>query len=195
MNITPSRSSFLAPRYTLSFNIPLDEVPPKMNIKLMIRCLFRPVPFALGIAVFSLSALAAAYTAQYAFGLAPCILCIYQRVPFAVNAALGLFAAHFAAKQNIKAYNLSILFAGLVFLINSAIAMYHVGVEQHWWVSAVEACHIDLSNMAEAMLSPPVPCDQIAWQMFGLSMAGYNVIFCGIAGIMCLVYARRRMKH
>lgn len=43
-----------------------------------------------GLAAISAFALSMAFTAQYIFGLEPCILCLYQRIPYALVIALGL---------------------------------------------------------------------------------------------------------
>ena len=149
------------------------------------KFIFTPYIFSLLTALFSAAALIMALIAQYGFDLAPCILCIYQRFPFAINFLLGLTAYRLARQNYPRGCSMIISLMGIVFLCNSALAFYHVGVEQHWWVSAFEACKIDPTNIREAALNPPVPCDQIPWEMFGISMAGYNVMICGIAGLVC----------
>jgi disulfide bond formation protein DsbB len=75
-----------------------------------------------------------------------------------------------------------VIACGWVFLAGSALAFYHVGVEQHWWGS-VAACGGELSSGVDvtdlaAQLSGPQrrPCDQVDWRLFGLSMAGYNSV-------------------
>lgn len=150
------------------------------------RILFAPMTVSLGIAGSSAAALAAAYIAEYGFELLPCILCLYQRIPFAANIALGLVAAaaFFYGRRPMGA--VIVILAGVVFLGNAALAFYHVGVEQHWWVSAFEACTFDPNNLRAALDQPAVPCDEIPWEMFGISMAGYNVIMCGVAGVLSI---------
>lgn len=127
-------------------------------------------------------ALASAFTAQYAFGLQPCPLCVYQRWPYAIAALLGLFALTHALKKNEKTAALAVFISSIVFLTGALIAAYHVGVEQHWWASFLEGCRADFSAMTPEELlkhlseKPAVRCDVIAWQMFGISMAGYNAM-------------------
>ncbi len=48
----------------------------------------RYIPLA--ILAASVAALGAAYIAEYAFGLEPCILCLYQRLPFVATGLLAL---------------------------------------------------------------------------------------------------------
>ena len=88
----------------------------------------RPTSTPRPIALVGLSALAAAYTAQYGFGLEPCILCLYQRVPYAVALGLGLLGL--VALRPAGLQPLLVLIAGLGFLAGAGIAGYHVGVEQ-----------------------------------------------------------------
>src|SRR5690606_15520354 len=150
-------------------------------------------PMLLMFAAISAAALGMAYTAQYGFGLAPCILCLYQRVPYALVIALGLLG--YALDKKTRA------FAGLIaaaFLADALIAFYHSGVEQKWWRSFIEGCSTpDLSGsiddlMARIEAAPVIACDTIAWvdPLFGLSMANYNVLFClffaGLAGFAAL---------
>lgn len=143
-------------------------------------------------AAISAAALAAAYAAQYGFGLAPCILCLYQRIPYAIIIVLGLIGALW------QKYPRS--FSGVIaltFLANSVIAFYHTGVEQKWWKSFIEGCSSpDLSGniedlMARIEAAPVAACDSIPWQdpLIGLSMANYNVLFCAGLAIIALLSA------
>lgn len=140
----------------------------------------------------SAAALAAALVGQYGFGLHPCPLCIYQRIPYAVVIGLGLIGIVLSMKINVKIGAAVIALCGIAFLVNSSIAFYHVGVEQKWWASG--ACSVpDFSMLsfeemqARINNAPAVSCDAIPWQMFGISMAGYNVILCFILGIYSLI--------
>lgn len=135
------------------------------------------VPF--GIFAVSVAALANAYLAEYALGLEPCILCLYQRIPYAVAGVLGIVALLMPA-QRVRA----VAAAGVVFLVGAAIAFYHVGVEQHWWISAA-ACGASgggqepatVEELRQLLLNAKQPkaCDEVDWTLFGLSMATYNV--------------------
>ena len=134
---------------------------------------------ALVIAV-SLGALAAAYIAQVWGGLDPCVLCIYQRYVYGVAFAVGLLGL-LVGRSGISRATMAL--AGLVFLVGAGIAFFNVGVELHWW-RGTAACHApvfdlnqSLDDLRESMLETKfVPCDEIAWSLFGLSIAGYNTI-------------------
>lgn len=159
------------------------------TVKKLLSC---PLVVLGGITLISIFSLASAFTAEIAFGLEPCPLCVYQRIPFVIIIALGL--SGLALRKNKNLTGLFILLSALSFLANSAIALYHTGVERQWWRSAVEGCAVDFGNnnpqtMLENILSAPTArCDEIPWAdpLFGLSMANYNVILCFGLFIACL---------
>jgi disulfide bond formation protein DsbB len=147
------------------------------------------------ILIAALAALAVALASQYWGGLQPCILCHYQRYPYVVAAALGLIGLGLA--RHPVPLRLVVALAGIVFLIDAGIAFYHVGVEQHWWQGTAE-CGTDLAPglsieelQKQLQSTPVVRCDQVAWSLFGISMAGYNFIYATLCGIAALWVATR----
>lgn len=140
-------------------------------------------------AVIAAGALAAAYTAQYGYGLAPCELCLYQRAPYYAVIAFAILGIVQHNKPHMGKVFLG--FTALAFAINAAIAFYHTGVERKWWPSFLEACTIPeikgniTDVLAQIEATPAVRCDEIPWTdpWFGLSMANYNVIICLILAI------------
>jgi len=127
--------------------------------------------------IISLGTLASAYTAQYIFGMEPCILCLYQRIPFAIAAALALVGV---IRPNIASIIMIILVG--VFAFEAGLAFYHVGVEQHWWASATGCTGGEISSSPLEMLkniqkAKVKPCDEVDWTFIGISMATWNVLF------------------
>lgn len=148
----------------------------------------------LGIIALSVAALASVFIGQYAFGLHPCHLCIYQRWPFAVTILLGLIgamSAHLARSM--------IGLSAIAFFVNAGIALFHSGVERKWW-AGLEGCSTpDMSGSIEELMArieatAVTRCDEIAWELFGLSLANYNVLLCAGAGITCLLYLSFRRR-
>ena len=146
------------------------------------------------LALVGVGALATAFTAEYAFGLEPCNLCIAQRVPYLAIALIGwvgLKRPEWMSPGNLTAT------AGFVFLIGAAIAIYHVGVEQHIWVSAAgcggeagaQVKATDLQSLLQE--KPPKPCDEVDWTLFGVSMANYNAFFSLVLAGITFNVARR----
>jgi disulfide bond formation protein DsbB len=92
------------------------------------------------------------------------------------------------------------LVAGLAFLAGAGIAFYHVGVEQTWWAGP-DSCSGGIATggsiedaVERLMAAPVVRCDAIAWSLFGISMAGYNVLLSLVLGLGALVSAGRMQE-
>lgn len=117
--------------------------------------------------------LAAALAFQYIGGLAPCELCIWQRWPHLAAIAFG--AGYLLTGRRFPA-----ALAATSLVVGSGIAAYHVGVEQQWWAGPGACSGTGLGEMTGSELlditiaDAIVRCDEIAWSMFGLSMAAWN---------------------
>lgn len=157
-------------------------------------CLGRQSGLFAALAGLSAAALAAAYTAQYVYGLDPCVLCLYQRVPFAIAIALCLAGLWLGRKGPTAGTHFLMGFTGLAFAANSVIAAYHTGVERKWWASFLEGCSFPAFKgnitdvLAQIQTAPVAFCDEIPWTdpVIGLSMANYNVLYC--AGLAALAF-------
>lgn len=129
----------------------------------------------------SVGVLAMAFAFQHLGGLAPCVLCIWQRYPY-VGAIVLAMAAYFLRERPPLAAG-AVLLAGLVFLAGAGIGAFHVGVEQGWW-QGTAACGGERPASASVeelyrrlMETTAVArCDVIPWSLFGISMAGYNIV-------------------
>jgi disulfide bond formation protein DsbB len=155
-----------------------------------------PRSLPLFVILVGVAALSAAFFAQYVGGLAPCPLCLWQRYPYGVAIVLGLVALILTERPAPGRAVLAL--AGLAFLASAGIAIFHVGVERHWW-AGLASCSgaIDLTLPADQLAkqlmdAPVVRCDRVAWSLFGLSIAGYNVLYAGAAGLITLWAASRR---
>ena len=140
-------------------------------------------------------ALAIAFGSQHLGGLAPCILCVYQRWPYGVAILLG--AAGLLVRDRPALLGPVLAAAGLAFLASAGIGAFHVGVEQHWWQGTAECgATIDTSLSleelkAKLLAAPVVRCDEVAWSLFGISMAGYNFLYASACGLLTLWAAMR----
>ena len=154
-----------------------------------------PRLMALGVFAASAIALGTAFIAQYIFGLEPCELCLIQRIPYAMTALLGLFGLVLPAEGVALVHLMRA--AALLFLIGAVVAIHHVGVEQHWW-AAVTSCSggvpagLSLDQLDAALdTKAPAQCDQPAWSLFGITMAGYNAIASLALAIVAWIGSRR----
>ena len=141
------------------------------------------------VAVACVGALGTAFVSEIWGGLEPCVLCIYQRYVYGVAFAIGLTGVLVGQPVVARAV---MLLAGLTFLVGAGVSFFHVGVEYQWW-RGTDGCHaptIDMTQSAEDLTSailnsPFVPCDQIAWSLFGVTMAGFNTIASLILAVAC----------
>jgi disulfide bond formation protein DsbB len=146
--------------------------------------LFTPrIAFALLLAA-AVVVLGTALASEYLGGLRPCVLCLWQRYPYA--AVIGLAGVGFGLAR-VPGMDRRIL-AGIAWaiavamLIDAGIAGFHVGVEQHWWEGTTSCVGASSSAGTAAELARQlkatqvVRCDEVAFALFGISMAGYNMI-------------------
>jgi disulfide bond formation protein DsbB len=140
----------------------------------------------------SLAVLAGAFAFQYIGGLAPCHLCLLQRWPHAAAVVIGLLALAVPGR-------LLPLAGAAAALTTAAIGMYHTGVERLWWAgptscSAGSITGLDVKDLLDPtiVVAPVVRCDEVAWQMLGLSMASWNVVVSLGLALIWLLAARSR---
>ena len=144
------------------------------------------LPGIRGIAL--LSALAAAFALGLALaseqweGLVPCALCLLERWPYRVAIALGLVASVVPHRW---ARALLVLVV-LAMLADAAMAVVHVGVEQHYWPSPLPECIAPrftggsiAERLAQMPARPAKPCEDAAYLIPGLpiSMAAMNLLY------------------
>lgn len=134
----------------------------------------------------SLALLAGAYSFEHIGGLVPCEMCWWQRWALMATAFLAADALVLGAVARRNATITPVVTATSWLAIlglagNGAIALFHAGVEQKWWqgltrCTAPPVAGDARSMMADILAQPLVRCDAIPWQMFGISMAGWNFI-------------------
>ena len=135
--------------------------------------------FAGFVLIASALVLGAALLSQYWGGLAPCELCILQRWPWTAAITISLVAVLVGGRPALPwvALVLAVVFAASV-----SFAAYHVAVEHHW-VAGPSGCTAaaggatTLEEMRRQILgAAPVRCDEVPWSLFGVSLAGWNLL-------------------
>lgn len=134
--------------------------------------------------------LAGAYISEYGFGLPPCEMCWWQR--YAHFAAVPLALVSTIARPQW----LWIGLAGLAILCSGLIGGFHAGVEYHWW-EGITACTGPIGaagvDPLEAIMNAPlVRCDQPAWTLLGISLAGFNALISGASALAIFALLARR---
>lgn len=131
--------------------------------------------FVLAATAGSFALLAGAFAFQYIGGMAPCDMCLWQRWPHATAILIGIVALAVPGR-------LLPFLGALAALSTAAIAAYHTGVERGWWEGPTTCTSGPTGGLTpqelldQIMAAPLVRCDEVAWEMFGLSMASWNMI-------------------
>lgn len=141
--------------------------------------------------------MAGALGSQFIGGLYPCEMCHWQRWPHYTAIVLALLAFILPGDGVRK---LLVALAALAIATSGAIGVFHAGVEYHWW-EGITACSSTLSGhggsakdmLARILAAPIVRCDVAQWQLFGISLAGYNAFFSigGALAILTLMLGKR----
>ena len=123
--------------------------------------------------------IATAYAFEYLANLQPCVLCLYQRIPYAI--AIGLMLLVAILRKHTQLNLILFIATSVVFAIGSAIAIFHIGVEQQLWQGTPGCGNFITTDSVEALrkqllAQPIVRCDEVTWSLFGISMAGYNFL-------------------
>ncbi|MGB0553267.1 MAG: disulfide bond formation protein B [Alphaproteobacteria bacterium] len=152
-----------------------------------------PTRIALLQAILGGAVLGSAYGFQYLGGLQPCALCLYQRWPWWIAIGFGLVAV--LLRDNPGIQKAVVALASLAILAGAGVAGFHVGVEQQLWPGLASCGGVSGMPMTvealkqQIMNAPVVRCDEVAWSLMGISMAGYNMLLSlalGLGGLVLL---------
>ena len=134
--------------------------------------------------------MAAAFAFQHIGGMAPCKMCIWQRYPHVIAILIGIAALALHQKW-------TLLLGALAAATTAAIGFYHAGVEQKWWQGPTTCSSGPIDQLspdallAQILTAPMVRCDDIPWELFGISMAGWNaLVSLGLATLWLYAYRR-----
>ena len=133
--------------------------------------------------------LGGALFSQYVGGLYPCEMCYWQRWPHA--AAILLAIGAYLSASNPKRSRTLVMLAALAVAVSGAIGVFHAGVEIGWWEGITQCTATGATSLQDIMNVPLVRCDQVQWELFGISMAGWNAII-SLAGAAAVVALARK---
>ncbi|MEM6376516.1 MAG: disulfide bond formation protein B, partial [Pseudomonadota bacterium] len=126
-----------------------------------------------------------------AMGYAPCAMCLWQRWPHAAAIGLGLLGAIFP-------FGLVAVAGAISAATSVGLGVFHTGIERAWWegpATCNSASPAGLSPEAlleQIMTAPLVRCDEVAWQMLGLSMASWNALASAGLAALWIIALRQR---
>jgi disulfide bond formation protein DsbB len=140
---------------------------------------------AAALAIFAVSAatILGAYYFEFVLKLPPCPLCLEERIPYHIVIPLSLLtaiAAFVHAPRKLLAVGFVVIIIAV--LCGAALGTYHAGVEWHLWAGPTD-CTGPLTDLkakgpllSQLQSINVVRCDEAAWRLLGISLAGYNVL-------------------
>jgi disulfide bond formation protein DsbB len=158
-----------------------------------------PLLIALIILAIAMASIAGAFVFEI-LGFTPCELCLKERIPYYAAIPLAALAALFAAR-GYKGF-LRAAFGGLalIFLASAGFGAYHAGVEWGFWEGPDECTGVlerapSVQEFLSQLQSVKVArCDAPALRIFGLSLAGWNVVISAGLALAASIGALSKQK-
>lgn len=158
----------------------------------------KPANAAFAAAFLMFAALCGAWYFQYVLNYVPCPLCYQQRIPYyfaiPLGVAVGALALYGGSRTLVR---LGLYLLALVLLVSAGMGAYHAGVEWGFWqgptsCAAGAPSTAPIGNILDSIRNiRAVPCNEAAWRLFGISLAGYNAIVSAAAALIAFIGARR----
>lgn len=130
--------------------------------------------------VLGLATIAGAWGSQLFGGLVPCELCLEQRMPYYWGLPLLALVLILWNRLPRVVFYTAMAIVLAIFAWGLYLATYHAGVEYGFWPgptactgTGVDVSFSDLTNINAARV---VPCDKIQFSLFGVTLAGFNVL-------------------
>ena len=127
--------------------------------------------------LISIVALASAFFIEYVLGHQPCNLCILERIPYLL--AIIIILLNYKITYLEKNFILALT---LVFLIATALSLYHLGIEQGFIKESL-VCELNnglnllsKEDILKQLQQKNVSCQDVTFKIFGLSLTTYNIL-------------------
>ena len=156
----------------------------------------RLLPVAAAMFAIAAATILGALGFEHIGGYLPCHLCLLERVPYYIGvpvAALAIAAILLKAPRMVAAALFAVF--ALLMIYNAGLAAYHSGVEWGFWQgpascspSVTVGSAADLLNQLENTHAPS--CTVAALRIFGISLAGYDVLISALLAALGIFAAR-----
>tara|TARA_B100001057_G_scaffold52885_1_gene47060 strand:- start:268 stop:750 length:483 start_codon:yes stop_codon:yes gene_type:complete len=134
--------------------------------------------------ITSVIALTSAFFIEHVLGHQPCNLCILERIPYLL--AIIIIVLNYKFSQFEKKF---ILILALIFLVATALSLYHLGIEQGF-IKESFVCEIKngsnlltKEDILKQLQQKNVSCQDVTFKIFGLSLTSFNILICLITSI------------
>jgi disulfide bond formation protein DsbB len=142
--------------------------------------------------------LATAHAFETFGGYAPCQLCLRQREVYWAILALGLAFMVLVRTPGGPRWRAATCWVlALAFAVSCGVAVYHAGAEWKFWpgpqtCSGTGKVNLDdMKALLDGATFKPPSCEDAAWRMAGLSMAGWNALASLVLAALSVLAALR----
>ena len=143
--------------------------------------------------IFISLVLVSAYVIEYKLGHKPCNLCVYERIPYFVSILLIIKILFTKGYEKI-----TFLLLFLVFIISSALAFYHFGIEQGFFTESLVCKDEVITNtltkeqILEQLKNSAISCKEVSFRILGISLASINTIF---SIVLCVIFLKLFLSY
>ena len=146
--------------------------------------------FYLFILFYSLLAILFALYTEYILGFKPCKLCLYQRIPYVVAIFISFIGYNYFKNDKI------LIIIVIIFIISALISGYHYGVENGIFEEFSGCTNdsleiVDKSELLKSLKDNVVSCKDVNFKLFGISLAGINLLF----SLLITIYSLRTLFY
>ena len=139
---------------------------------------------------YSLLAIFFALYVEFVLGYEPCKLCLYQRVPYVIAIFISFIGYNYFRNNGI------LILVVIIFSISVVISGYHYGIENNIFkeFSGCTDNSIEITNKLELLKSLNeniVSCKDVNFKLFGISLAGINLLF----SLLIVIYSLRTLLY
>ena len=125
----------------------------------------------------SIIALVSAFFIEYILGHQPCNLCVLERIPYLLAVIIVFLNYKFILFEKFF-----ILLLTIIFLVGTALSLYHLGIEQGFIQESLVCDLKSGSNLLskeeilKQLKEKSVNCKDVTFKIFGLSLTSYNIL-------------------
>ena len=135
--------------------------------------------------IISIVALTSAFFIEYILGHQPCNLCILERIPYLLAIIIILLNYKFIHLE--KYFMLTLT---LIFLVATALSLYHLGIEQGFIKESL-VCDLNTGSnllskedILKQLQQKNISCQDVTFKIFGLSLTSYNILISLVISII-----------
>ena len=143
--------------------------------------------------VFCAAVLITAWIMEHVFGIQACQLCYYERYVYIAAGIVALLGSLFNR-------NFCLAALSLIFFFGFALSLYHVGIQQGWvelpsfCKTAIFDTNASIEDLrAQILGTPMITCNVVSWDLFGISLAGYNTLTSLALSLLTFAFYRKNL--